>query len=327
METATGDRGAQISQARAEDRPAATAAIRLRCPRCSANIGSLECTKCGLILFEENGTIHALPPARSEHYAQFIRDYERIRAAEGRSSATQEFYLELPFRDSSGRNSGQWRIRACTFRHLLQRILSPGVRCGGRILDLGAGNCWLSFRLTLAGYRPVAVDLLTNPLDGLGAAENYRDVLPALFPRFQAELAHLPFQDEQADAAIFNASFHYAEDDLAAVREALRCVKPGGMVIICDTPWYTSEESGRKMVAERHASFLARFSTTSSSIASIEFLTDERLQSLENQLSIHWTVFSPRYGLRFSMRPLFAKIRGRREPARFRIYVARKSWS
>ncbi len=28
------------------------------------------------------------------------------------------------------------------------------------------------------------------------------------------------------------------------MREALRCLKPAGMVIISDTPWYSREESG-----------------------------------------------------------------------------------
>ncbi len=96
---------------------------------------------------------------------------------------------------------------------------------GGRILDLGAGNCWMSFRLALSGYRPVAVDLLTNDHDGLGAATHYRKHLNILFPRFQAEMEYLPFQGEQFDAIIFNASFHYSEDYEATLREALRCVK------------------------------------------------------------------------------------------------------
>jgi SAM-dependent methyltransferase len=325
MGMAIGDRSARPAAERNIVRTELASEIRLRCPRCSAKLFSFDCAKCGLSLRNENGIIRALPPARAEHYAQFISDYERIRAEEGRGSAREEFYAGLPFRDSSGKNSGQWRVRARTFRHLADHVLQPEIRLGERILDLGAGNCWLSFRLALAGYKPIAVDLLTNNYDGLGAAENYRSHLPTLFARFQAELAHLPFQDEQAGAAIFNASFHYAESDVAVVREALRCVRPGGLVIISDTPWYSCDESGRKMVAERRRGFLARHGTESSSIESVEFLTDEHLQSLQNQLSIRWEVHSPRYGFLWSMRPFLAKIRRRREPACFRIYVARKA--
>jgi ubiquinone/menaquinone biosynthesis C-methylase UbiE len=59
-----------------------------------------------------HGIVHALPPERAAHYARFIKDYERIRAAEGRGSESEDFYLGLPYKDTTGRNSNQWRIRA-----------------------------------------------------------------------------------------------------------------------------------------------------------------------------------------------------------------------
>jgi ubiquinone/menaquinone biosynthesis C-methylase UbiE len=193
-----------------------------------------------------------------------------------------------------------------------------------RILDLGAGNCWMSFRLALAGHQPFAVDLLTNERDGLGAAKHYQKCLPAILPRFQAEVSHLPFQDKQFDAVIFNASFHYSEDYTVSLREAFRCVRSGGIVIISDTPWYSHEECGRQMMSERRAAFSQSYGSASDSISSLEYLTNERLRILEEQLSIRWTTYSPQYGFRWTMRPLIAKLRQKREPSRFRIYVARK---
>jgi SAM-dependent methyltransferase len=299
--------------------------VCLRCPRCRADLDLDSCHECGLHLRDCSGVIDALPPERVAHYARFMDDYERIRAAEGRGSEGDSFYLELPYRDASGNNSKQWRIRARSYDCLTQHVLKPSLPLSdARILDLGAGNCWMSYRLAIAGHHPFAVDLLTNDYDGLGAAERYRGRLFGLFPRFRAELAHLPFQDEQFDAVIFNASFHYAEDYEAALREALRCVRVGGVVVISDTPWYSSEESGQKMVSERRTAFLQQHGTASDSIKSLEYLTDERLRALEEKLSIRWTIHAPRYGFRWAMRPLVAKLRNRREPSRFRIYVARK---
>jgi SAM-dependent methyltransferase len=299
--------------------------IGLRCPRCHAAISSLICSECGFQFQVNCGIVHALALDRAAHYSQFIEDYEQIRAAEGRGSDSDDFYLGLPYRDVTARNSKQWQIRARTYDSLLEQVLKPSLPAGGRILDLGSGNCWMSFRLALAGYKPFSVDLLTNRSDGLGAAEHYRNDLPGLFPRFQAELDNLPFQSGQLDAAIFNASFHYVEDAEHALREALRCVRSGGMVVVADTPWYSRQESGKQMVSERRESFLQRYGTASASIESMEYLTDERLQTLEEGLSIRWTIYSPRYGLRWAMRPLLAKLRNKREPARFRIYVARKA--
>lgn len=313
--------GAQHYGIAAED--VLLAGIRLRCPRCGTAIGGLDCPACSFSIVINDGIAHALPPASVAHHARFMEEYERIREAEGRGSAHEDFYLGLPYRDTSGRNRGQWQIRARSYDYLVRHLLD-GTDRDGRILDLGAGNCWMSYRLALAGYRPCAVDLLTNDRDGLGAARHYRTHLPKRFPRFQAEIRCLPFADEQFDAAVFNASFHYAEDYEASLREAMRCVKAGGMVIISDTPWYAREESGRQMLAERRAAFLQSHGTAADSIASLGYLTDERLHRMEDALSIHWNVQRPWYGLRWAMRPLLAKLRGRREPSKFRLYVARK---
>jgi SAM-dependent methyltransferase len=300
--------------------------VRLQCPCCRARLQGFDCARCAFQLRNSDGIIQALTPARAAHYARFVEDYERIRAAEGRGSDSDDFYLNLPYRDVSGRSSDQWRIRARSYDHLLEYVLRPHLQGGpGRILDLGAGNCWMSFRLALAGFHPFSVDLLINDRDGLGAAEHYWKHLPKLFPRFQAELTRLPFHNGQFDAIVFNASFHYAENYEVALREALRCVRGGGIVVISDTPWYSKEESGRQMVSERHAAFLTRYGTTSDSIRSLEFLTDQRLRDLAERLSIRWITFSPRYGFKWAMRPLVAKLRNRREPSRFRIYVARKA--
>lgn len=298
--------------------------VRLRCPRCGGDISEFNCIVCAFHLRFSNGIVHALPMARRMHYAQFMEDYERIRAEEGRGSENDAFYIGLPYKDASGRNSKQWRIRACSYDYLMKHVLGLNLIEGSRILDLGAGNCWMSFRLASAGYQPIAVDLLTNNRDGLGAAEHYRCHLPEMFPRFQAELARLPFQSEQFDMVVFNASFHYAEDSEAVLREALRCTKRGGKVVISDTPWYSREESGEQMICERRSTFVQRYATASDSIRSLEYLTDERLQKLEERLSIKWITHTPHYGIRWTMRPLMAKLRNRREPSQFRIYVAKK---
>jgi hypothetical protein len=104
------------------------------------------------------------PPPRQ----RFLEDYAKIRAAEGRGSEDSTYYRALPFSDLTGRNSAQWRIRARTFEYFTRRIL-PRRACD--ILDLGAGNCWLSYRLAELGHAPAAVDIFADPRDGLGAAQ------------------------------------------------------------------------------------------------------------------------------------------------------------
>ena len=311
--------------------------LDLRCVVCNGALGSLPqplslsspcvllCSHCDFALTSQDGIWKALPPGRAESFRQFVDEYQTVRAAEGRGSLDSNFYLQLPFADLSGRNCWQWRIRARSYRYFVRRIL-PAVGAGSlRVLDLGAGNGWLSHRLALLGHRPVAVDLLVNPLDGLAAASHYLFDLPALFPRFQAEMDRLPFEDSQFECAIFNASLHYSEDYGVTVAEALRCVRPGGFIAILDSPWYRNPAAGLQMVSERRGAFQQQFGFPSDALRSREFLTDADLQSLERQFSIQWEIHCPWYGPRMAARPWLAALRGKRQPATFRIYFAKAS--
>jgi SAM-dependent methyltransferase len=312
---------------------------RLRCPVCAGHMSSMStvlqetgksisafpsCQECRYELVYDDGIWNALPPNREPHYRQFIAEYETVRSLEGRGSNDPAYYLSLPFRDLTGHNGRQWQIRGRTCRYLESRILPRLRRQLGRpldTLDLGAGNGWLSYRLSLLGHRAVAVDLLVNPEDGLGAARHYLARLRTPFPRFRAELDRLPFADCQFDCAIFNASFHYSENYERTLREAVRCLRRAGQVIIADTAWYSNPASGDQMLAERREAFLRRYGFTSDALNSQEFLTDGRLNHLALALGIRWEAHQPWYGLGWAMRPWIARWKKRREPSRFQIYV------
>jgi SAM-dependent methyltransferase len=294
-------------------------------PVTRAGSGKHVCPNCAAITQYQDGIWLSLTPEQIDHFRRFITEYEFIRAAEGRGSAESEYYLNLPYKDISGRNSDQWAIRARTFRTMERDIIAPLARRRGRplrILDVGAGNCWLSYRLALLGHLPVAVDLLINDQDGLGAAIHFNSQVRPLFPRIQSALDRLPFAAAIFDLVIFNASFHYSEDYQRTFAEAFRCTRPGGAVVIADTPWYAKEESGQKMVEEKHKRFTATYGFPSNSISSLEYLTSDRLQRLQNEFKPEWKSIKPFYGIRWSLRPFLAKIRGHRQPSQFRIYAA-----
>ncbi len=324
-----------LSQQEKKVAPEVKAGIKLRCPQCGGLIGDLPkhqvvltCAHCTMNMPCRRGVWQALLPDREAYFARFVEDYQRIRAYEGRGSNSDDYYLALPYRDLSGRNSWQWAIRAHTFRYIERKIL-PGIitlaQPALRVLDLGAGNGWMSYRLAKQGHAPIAVDLITNDQDGLEAAKHYQQSLPALFPRFQAELDNLPFDDGQFDLVIFNASFHYSENYEKTMAEALRCTRRSGSVIIADTPWYGDERSARRMLEERRAAFVTRYGFPSDSLSSLEYLTDQRLGHMESWLGIRCQVHEPYYGIRWLVRPWLAKLRRKREPSRFRIYVAKAS--
>jgi len=247
---------------------------------------------------------------------QFLEDYARIRSAEGRASASSDYYRALPFADLTGRNTAQWRIRARSFRYFVRRILPPKP-CA--VLDLGAGNCWFSNRLAEMGHCPVAVDIFSDAEDGLRAARHYS----VRFPRVEAEFDCLPFAGGRFDLVVFNSSIHYSQDYRCTLAEALRCVRPGGQVVIVDSPVYFKREHGERMRAERHAGFEQQYGFSSDALGSVEFFDLEMLGQLSRDLSLTWTIYRPWYGWRWHLRPLMARLRGRRPPSRFWILEGR----
>src|ERR1700759_768290 len=127
--------------------------VLLQCPRCASRLIGMECSVCSFEILINDVIMHELPEERSQHFARFAQDYQYIRGAEGRSSNSDNFYLDLPYHDITGRNSKQWQIRARSGDHLVDRVLYRSVARGGLILDVAAGNCWMSYRLGLAGSR------------------------------------------------------------------------------------------------------------------------------------------------------------------------------
>ncbi|HEY6937391.1 MAG TPA: class I SAM-dependent methyltransferase [Terriglobales bacterium] len=327
---------ANLTSVHEERQPAKPTVLLTRCPACAHVIGLLDpsettehaCGLCGFHLRNRAGVWLALAPERERYFEQFVREYEHVRTREGRGSSSPDYYLSLPYADLTGRNAWQWSIRAISFRYLLRNILPSIESRMARpldILDIGAGNGWLSYRLAQRGHLPVAVDLLDNDADGLGAARHYYGSLGWLFPRFQAEMDYLPFADAQFDVAIFNAALHYSEDYCATLREAVRCLRPGGHVLVIDSPFYRQEESGCRMVEERKQQFTRAFGFASDSIGSREFLTPAALAEVSRSLGLRWKVSKPWYGWKWAMRPAKARLLRRREPSKFYIFWAEAS--
>ena len=295
------------------------------CPSCEARLqeaGPDEklCTSCQTSYPCVEGIWRCLPPDRNRHFDQFTREYIGVRKAEGRGSNDSTFYRSLPHKDLSGRHSEDWRIRSISYQKLIDRLQFQGKSEEGRaprVLDLGAGNGWLSYRLTTHGHQTVAVDLLTNKADGLGAQLHY----PTAFTSVQAEFDHLPFDLDQFGLIIFNASFHYATNYEFTLSEALRVLESGGRVVVMDSPVYRNGSSGEKMVREREATFYDKYGFASNSLPNENFLTYDRLRDLGHRLSLNWQFIRPFYGLRWALRPWRAGLLGRREPASFLLIV------
>lgn len=311
-------------------------ALSLCCWHCNTVLAPLDpeyravpqriaCRRCRRVTTHTHGIWNALSHEDAAKFDRFVTEYEAIRAAESRGSNDPAYYLALPFEDITAKLSDQWKIRATTFAHMSRHIIAPHAAKRNRplrILDLGAGNGWLSYRLSLQGHQPVAVDLLTNPADGLAAATHYITRLHSAFSCVQANLDRLPFADGAFDLAIFNASFHYSTNYIHTLAEALRCIRKDGKVIVADTPWYRHETSGQQMIEEKHSRFRSTYGFASDTLPSQEFLSPRRLDRIARTLRIEWTTHKPFYGIDWALRPLRARLAHRRTPSKFRIFVA-----
>lgn len=298
------------------------------CPVCRGGLVSeqeavLKCPACEVSYPRIGGVWRMLPADRAVAYGKFAQEYETIRRAEGRGSMDPAYYRALPFADLSGLRSGEWVIRGRSFQALLDLVIVPLERQEARklhILDLGAGNGWLSNRLAQRGHQIAAVDLLTNTFDGLGAHRQYE----TRFLPMQAEFDRLPLGDGQVDLAIYNASFHYSTNYITTLGEALRVLSMDGQVVVLDTPVYHQPKSGAQMVRERQAQFLRQYGFPSDALPSKNFLTDEQVRKLGDVLDLHWREVAPGYGLRWALRPWMARLRRQREPARFVILIGER---
>jgi SAM-dependent methyltransferase len=253
---------------------------------------------------------------------RFLVEYRHIRHAEGRGSDDAGYYQALPFRDLSGRDQAMWAMRAKTYAFFVRRVLAPietETRSPLQILDLGSGNCWMSYRLSQRGHAVVALDIFRDEKDGLFAARHY----DAAFPQVEAEFNHLPFRSGYFDLIIFNSSFHYSTNYVATLAEARQHVRPSGRIVILDTPVYRRRQHGEQMISERYADFSARYGFRSDAIPSVGFLDEQTLRTLAGSLQFEWTIHRPWYGWRWHLRPLRARFSGRRPPSRFWVLVGR----
>lgn len=296
------------------------------CPSCldpvSRESAGWRCRREGLEFPDVDCIPDFILPERRPAIQNFLHSYLQVRKAEGWGDLTVEYYRDLPYHDRTGRQSRIWQLRARTFDTFLNHLVSSTTHRVLRILDLGAGNCWLSARLAECGHAPVAVDINLDPVDGLGvcrtvSSDGYASVLPV-----RAEYDALPFAPGSFDIVVFNASLHYSRDILKTVHYTMRLLTAGGLLYILDSPLYSDVESGRSMVRERRDSVRRRHNVQIAEENEGNFLTQETVNRLGETYRLE--VLLPRYGVRWRMRPFISRLLRRREPATFCIIVLHK---
>ncbi len=303
-----------------------------RCPSCGGDVDARGdegcCRGCGTTYRREGGIWRFLRAERERAFAGFLAEYATVRRTEGWGSSTSTYYRALPWVSEADPQAPIWRIRAASYATFLDRVVVPRERQRGRpltILDLGAGNCWLSNRLAQRGHQVAAVDVSTDPVDGLGARVHYLDGAGSkhmtAFTAVQAEFDRLPFQGNQADLIVYNGSFHYSVDCARTLREARRMLCADGAVVILDSPFFRDPASGAAMVREREGFFERTYGFRANRLPCVGYLTETRLTDLAREVGLAWTSIPVGGPWRGVLANAVARLRGQRERASFPVLV------
>jgi SAM-dependent methyltransferase len=296
---------------------------RFACPECAAGVladgdEAVVCGACGRRFPRRGGVWRFLTAARDERLAPFLRQYRAVRERDGYRPTAADYYRRLPTVASDDPHAHDWQIRRETYHHLLGHVLAAGP-LPLRVLDLGAGSGWLSHRLAALGHRAVAVDALDDEVDGLGAARLYETG----FPVVQADFDALPFAPGQFDLVVFNGSLHYAADMAATLEHAHRMLAPGGALVVMDSPMFGADGDGSRMVADRMQGFAAVCGVAGAVQPGTGYVTFARLGAIADRLNLRSQFVPSRGPLTWRLRRNLARLRLRRAPAAFGLWVAR----
>jgi SAM-dependent methyltransferase len=284
---------------------------RFACPECRTDlietgVERFACAGCGRVFDRRAGVWRFLTSTRGAHLEPVVRQLRYARRREGRFTAAPEYYRRLPSVEQGDPRANEWHVRRETYHHLLGHVLAAGPS-PLHVLDLGAGSGWLSHRLTSLGHRAVAVDAIDDEVDGLGAARHYATEFPAV----QADFDALPFAPGQFDLVVFNGSLHYAADAGATLERAHRQLTPGGTLVVMDSPMFRADGDVPAMPHGAGGS------------PGAGFLTFARLAGIAERLALRPQFVPSRGPLGWRLQRGVARVRQRRRPASFGLWVAR----
>jgi ubiquinone/menaquinone biosynthesis C-methylase UbiE len=112
-----------------------------------------------------------------------------------------------------------------------------GLRPGERMLDLGCGFGRHAFEAARRGAEVVALDAGQDEVEGVLAMFNAMEfegelVKDAPATAVQGDALHLPFADGSFDRVICSEVLEHIPDDLGAMRELTRVLRPGGTMAV-----------------------------------------------------------------------------------------------
>jgi len=142
------------------------------------------------------------------------------------------------------------------------------------------------------------------------------------FAAVQADFDALPFAPGQFDLAVFEGSLHYSPDPQATLEEARRMLVPGATIAVMDSPMFEREQDGRAMITDQNRQLEQEHGVTNVVRPGVGFLTFALLDQAARALGFRARFYRSHGPLPWRVRRQLARIRLRRQPAAFGLWVA-----
>ena len=252
------------------------------------------------------------------HRAAFLAQYRSVRERDGYRVGTPAYYRALPATPREDPQHLVWNVRQRSFDRFRKMVLARFHHARPSILDLGAGNGWLSYRMTLDGCRAVAVDIFDDDRDGLGASRYY----DATFSRVQADFDALPFAPRQFDVVVFNGSLHYAPNVRATLARVAPLVAPGGVIAVIDSPMFECPVAGQSMRERTLQRFQRHYGVAEPIVPGEGFLLFSTLGDSARALGYEAHFFESQGNLQWTLGRLAGRLRHGIRPASFGVWWA-----
>lgn len=189
----------------------------------------------GHLFHYQDGVLQLLADDFAVELSRFTAVFSQMRNATQKRLLDASVYPQLPFIEPVS-TSWEWRLRQYDLEVIGQRLPALTVNALGpansgrklRLLDVGAWNGWLSYRLAMMGHEVTAVDYFIDEYDGLAAKKFY----PAEWQAIQMDLTDLSVLDTVFDAVILNRCLQFAPDPLRMLTQARTRLAPGGCLIL-----------------------------------------------------------------------------------------------